>query len=220
MKAVLAYSGGIDSTVLLYHLQAEGHKVRCLSVDYGQRHRRELDAAAAICRALGVEHRIADLSSIAPLLAGSALTSPEIEVPDGRYDPENMRATVVPNRNMLILSLAIAWAVSTKSDAVAYAAHSGDHAIYPDCRPAFIEAMREAARLCDWAPVKILTPFLSLSKGEIVAHGARLGAPFAKTWSCYRGGKKHCGTCATCIERREAFQRAGVADPTEYARPA
>jgi 7-cyano-7-deazaguanine synthase len=220
MKVVLIYSGGLDSTVLLYHLRAQGHAVRCLSVDYGQRHRRELDAAAAICRDLAVERRVAGLSSIAPLLAGSALTSPEIEVPDGPYDPDNMKATVVPNRTMLMLSLAIAWAVSTKSDAVAYAAHGGDHAVYPDCRPPFVEAMREAARLCDRTPVKILTPFLSLSKADIVAHGARLDVPFAKTWSCYRGGETHCGTCATCVERREAFQRADVPDPTEYARPA
>lgn len=217
MKSVLIYSGGLDSTVLLYHLRAEGHEARCLSIDYGQRHRRELECAAGICAALGLEHRVADLRGIAPLLAGSALTSAEVEVPEGHYAAENMKLTVVPNRNMLMLSLAIAWAVSTKSDAVAYAAHGGDHVIYPDCRPEFIEAMRAAAGLCDWHRVEVLAPFQRMTKGEIARLGAGLGVPFDQTWSCYKGLEKHCGRCGACNERREAFEHAGVPDPTEYA---
>lgn len=215
MRTVLVYSGGLDSTVLLYEFRQQGHEVRCLSIDYGQRHRRELRAAESICRDLGVEHRIADLSSIRPLLAGSALTG-DAEVPAGHYKDESMKQTVVPNRNMIMLSVAIGWAVSSKCDAVAYAAHAGDHSIYPDCRPEFAEVMRRAAGLCDWHPVELLTPFVDRTKGDIVRIGADLGVPFERTWSCYEGGQLHCGQCGTCVERREAFELASVDDPTVY----
>lgn len=215
MNTVLIHSGGLDSTVLLYKLRAEGHTLRCLGIDYGQRHRRELEAGQAICRDLGIEYRIADLRAIRPLLAGSALTD-EVPVPDGRYDDETMRVTVVPNRNMIMLAAAIGWAVSLRYDAVAYAAHAGDHMIYPDCRPAFIEAVRKAARLCDWRPIELITPFANMTKADIVRVGAGLGVPFERTWSCYKGGQLHCGACGTCIERHEAFQKAGVSDPTAY----
>jgi 7-cyano-7-deazaguanine synthase len=216
MKTVLAYSGGLDSTVLLYERRAAGHEVRCLGIDYGQRHRRELEAAASLCRELDIEYRLADLRPIRPLLAGSALTD-AIAVPDGHYTDETMKLTVVPNRNMVMLSLAIAWAVSLRFDTVAYAAHAGDHTIYPDCRPAFAEAMRRAATLCDWRPIDLATPFIDKTKADLVRIGSGLGVPFARTWSCYRGGELHCGTCGTCVERREAFQHAGVEDPTVYA---
>lgn len=191
--------------------------MRCLGVDYGQRHRRELEAARAICERVGVEYRLADLRSIAPLLAGSALTD-AVAVPHGHYAEESMKATVVPNRNMILLSLAIGWAVSLKYDAVAYAAHAGDHTIYPDCRPEFVEAMDRAAGLCDWHRVRIERPFVHMTKADIVRRGAELGVPFELTWSCYEGGEVHCGKCGTCVERREAFERAGVADPTAYAK--
>ncbi len=217
-RTILVYSGGLDSTVLLYHLLHEGCEVRCLSVDYGQRHRRELVAAAEICRRVGVEHRVADLSGIRPLLSGGALTG-DANVPDGHYAAETMKITVVPNRNMILLAVAIGWAVSLKFEAVAYAAHAGDHAIYPDCRPEFVEAMDRAAALCDWHSVRIVRPFIDRTKGDIVRLGAELGAPFEQTWSCYRGGEYHCGRCGTCVERREAFATAGVADPTRYLPP-
>jgi 7-cyano-7-deazaguanine synthase len=216
-QAVILLSGGLDSTVLLYHLLAEGMQVLALSVDYGQRHRRELEAARAIASRAGVEHRVADLSAITGLLGGSALTSAEIEVPLGHYEDETMKATVVPNRNMLLLALATAWAISTGSDAVAYAAHSGDHAIYPDCRPEFAEAMAQAISLCDWHSVTLLRPFVGMTKAEIVRRGVELGAPLEMTWSCYQGKTVHCGACGTCVERREAFVLAGAPDPTEYA---
>ncbi|MDM8007211.1 MAG: 7-cyano-7-deazaguanine synthase QueC [Phycisphaerae bacterium] len=216
MRIVLIHSGGLDSTVLLYKLRADGHEVRCLGVDYGQRHRRELDAGQAICHDLGVEYRIADLRGLRPLLAGSALTD-DVPVPDGHYTDETMKATIVPNRNMIMLSAAIGWAVSLRYDAVAYAAHAGDHTIYPDCRPAFVEAVRSAARLCDWRPIELITPFVDQAKADIVRIGAGLGVPFERTWSCYKGGQVHCGTCGTCVERREAFEKAGLADPTVYS---
>lgn len=217
VRAVILLSGGLDSTVLLYHLLATHAEVRALSVDYKQRHRRELEAARAIASHAGVEHRVADLSAVASLLGGSALTTSDIEVPLGHYEAETMKATVVPNRNMILLSLATAWAISTQSDIVAYAAHSGDHAIYPDCRTEFADAMAQAISLCDWHKVTLLRPFVEITKADIVRRGMELGAPLAMTWSCYQGKAVHCGECGTCVERREAFELAGVVDPTEYA---
>ncbi len=216
MKAVLTYSGGLDSTVLLYKLRIGGVEVRCLGVDYGQRHRRELEAAESICRSIGVPYRLADLRSIRSLLAGSSQTD-DVAVPEGHYEEETMKLTVVPNRNMILLSLAIGWAVSLRFDAVAYAAHAGDHAIYPDCRPEFVEAVRRVAELCDWHRVRLEAPFVGMTKTDIVRLGAGLGVPFERTWSCYKGGERHCGRCGTCVERREAFHVAAVPDPTRYA---
>lgn len=217
---VLSYSGGLDSTVLLWSLVKEGYYVHCLSVDYGQRHAKELASAHRIVTELGTEiarfHRVM-ISGNAML--GSSQTSPDVPVPEGHYAEESMKATVVPNRNMVLLSLAGALAVSTKSHNVAYAAHSGDHAIYPDCRPEFATAMANALLLCDFTPVKILRPFLEpepLSKTDVVRLGHSLGVPFEHTWSCYKGGERHCGKCGTCVERREAFVDSGVQDPTEY----
>ena len=217
MKSLVVHSGGMDSTVLLYQLLQAGDEVKALSINYGQRHSRELEAARALCAELGVEHRVADLSGLSDLLAGSALTSSDIEVPEGHYAEDNMKATVVPNRNMILLSVAAGWAISSKYDRIAYAAHSGDHAIYPDCRNEFAEALDGAIRLADWHEVSLYRPFVDMTKADIVSVGAKLGVPFEKTWSCYKGQDLHCGRCGTCVERREAFYLAGVEDPTTYA---
>ncbi len=219
MKTVLCFSGGLDSTVLLWWLKEQGHTVRCLSVNYGQRHKKELGVAANLCKIAGVEHYVADISNLLPLFAGSSQTSQEIAVPDGHYAEETMKATVVPNRNMVLLALAGSWAVATNSDYITYAAHTGDHAIYPDCRPEFTNAMASALNLCDWHMVALWTPFLKpvpMSKVDIVKLGKQLDCPMEKTWSCYKGGVLHCGKCGTCTERREAFQLSGVADLTKY----
>lgn len=219
-QTVITFSGGLDSTVLLYHLRSEGHGVHALTIDYGQRHRIELQRAAKIAGELGVPHRVVDLRGVNGLLPGSSLTDGAVDVPLGHYTDESMKATVVPNRNMLLLATAAAWAISLKADHIAYAAHAGDHAIYPDCRPEFADAMAHAIALADWHSVKLIRPFVNLSKEAIVARGAELGVPFADTWSCYQGGEalggKHCGACGTCIERREAFLLAAVDDPTPY----
>ena len=217
MKTVLIYSGGLDSTVLLYYLRAKGHTVNALSVNYGQRHKRELTHAAEICNRISVSQKIADLSSIQPLLAGSSLTSPEIDVAEGHYTEASMKSTVVPNRNMILLAIATGYALSISAKQIAYAAHSGDHAIYPDCRNEFADAMAEAIRLCDWKTVELIRPFVDWTKAEIVRRGAELKVPFGKTWSCYKGEALHCGCCGTCIERREAFDLANLEDPTPYA---
>ena len=220
MKTVLVYSGGLDSTVLLYHLLAAGDTVSTMAVHYGQRHSRELDQARQISSQLGIEHREVDLRSVNELLGGSSLTDPSISIPHGHYEEDNMKSTVVPNRNMILLSLATGWAVSKKADCVSYAAHSGDHAIYPDCRNEFAEALDKAIRLADWQEVFLNRPFVDLTKADIVKRGAELKVPFEQTWSCYEGQELHCGQCGTCIERREAFHLAGVEDPTPYSKKA
>ncbi|MGC6455439.1 MAG: 7-cyano-7-deazaguanine synthase QueC [Coraliomargaritaceae bacterium] len=217
MKTVVIYSGGLDSTVLLYQLKAQGHELSALSVDYGQRHRRELDCATDICQLAGIPCQIANLSAIRELLSGSSLTSPQIEVAEGHYTEASMKSTVVPNRNMILLSLAAGHALSIGATQVAYAAHSGDHAIYPDCRNEFADAVAVAMQLCDWQPIQLIRPFIDATKAKIVAIGNQLGVPFARTWSCYKGESLHCGRCGTCIERREAFYLAGLDDPTQYA---
>ena len=186
MKIVLIYSGGLDSTVLLYHLLAEGHTVHALSVDYGQRHRCELQRASKICARVGVAHQIADLSALQPLLAGSSLTSPDIEVAEGHYTEASMKSTVVPNRNMILLSLATGHALSIGAEQVAYAAHSGDHAIYPDCRTEFADAMAAAIQLCDWNRIALSRPFVEWTKADIARRGTELKVPFALTWSSYK----------------------------------
>lgn len=217
MRTVAIFSGGLDSTVMVEQLRQAGDELLLLSIDYGQRHRKELEFARATAERMQLEWQLADLRALTPLLAGSSLTSADVAVPHGHYAEASMKATVVPNRNMIMLAVAAGWALSRKCDRVAYGAHAGDHAIYPDCRPAFVEAMRGALGLADWERLELYCPFLSLTKADIVRAGARLAVDFAHTWSCYEGGAIHCGRCGTCVERREAFTLAGVADPTAYS---
>ena len=217
MKSIIVYSGGMDSTVLLYRLAKDGDELKALSINYGQRHSKEIEYAESICKNLGVEHRVANLESLSELLSGSALTSDDLEVPEGHYAEDNMKATVVPNRNMILLSVAAGWAISSEFDRVAYAAHSGDHAVYPDCRNEFADALDATIRLADWREVSLYRPFVDCAKADLVKLGAELGVPFEKTWSCYKGLDLHCGRCGTCIERREAFHLAGIHDPTYYS---
>ena len=217
MKSIVVHSGGLDSTVLLHKLVFLGDEVKALSIDYGQRHAKEIDCAKSLAENLGVEHRVAELGALADLLGGSALTSSEIEVPEGHYAEDNMKSTVVPNRNMIFLAVSVGWAISLQYDRVAYAAHSGDHAIYPDCRTEFTDALDEAIQLADWRKVSLYRPFVDLTKADLVKAGSELDVPFEQTWSCYKGGELHCGRCGTCVERREAFFLAKVHDLTAYA---
>lgn len=218
--AVVIASGGLDSTVLAYWLHARGAQLTLLSFDYGQLHRVELDFAAKTATALGVRHEIVDLSALGTVLEGSALTDDGVAVPDGHYTDITMRATVVPNRNAIMLDIGVAVAVATGADAVAFGAHAGDHPIYPDCRENFAKSFERTARLGNEGFIvddfHVLAPFLTCSKSDIVRLGAALGVPFEHTWSCYRGAARHCGTCGTCTERREAFRDAQVNDPTTY----
>jgi 7-cyano-7-deazaguanine synthase len=219
---VVVVSGGLDSAVLAYKArkQHEG-PLHLLSFDYGQRHKRELECAAKIAKALDAKHDIINLTDLRALLKGSSLTDDAIDTPHGHYAAESMKLTVVPGRNAIMLSIAWGVAVSEGADRVGIGVHSGDHFIYPDCRPEFIYAMRNAlaAGTADMSGYtkEIWTPFLSLTKADIVVEGAIHGVPFEDTWTCYEGGDVHCGKCGSCVERREAFAEAGVADPTEYA---
>ena len=216
MKALVLFSGGLDSTVLAAQLLADGAETRLLSIDYGQRHAKELHKAEKIAQALGLPHRILRLPDLGPLLGGSSLTDDQVELPEGHYAEESMKATVVPNRNMILLALAGGHALSIGFDTIAYAAHAGDHTIYPDCRPEFADAMEKALGLADWQNLNLHRPFVNFSKEELVRKGNELGAPLELTWSCYAGREKHCGKCGTCVERKEAFALAKVEDPTEY----
>lgn len=216
MKLIALLSGGVDSTVMLCQLLDSHHTAKALSFDYGQRHAIELQHAAQIAEHVGVPWQVADLSTLQGFLGGSSQTSTEIPVPEGHYTDESMKVTVVPNRNMIMAAVAAAWAISSNFDGIAMAMHAGDHAIYPDCRPDFVHGMKAAMRSIHFTPVSFLAPFLRLTKAEIVSIGFDLEVPFDLTWSCYKGGAKHCGKCGTCVERREAFELAGVSDPTEY----
>ena len=220
VKTIVICSGGLDSVILAHKVAKEHNLTGLISFDYGQRHKKELEFAAACAKRLNVPHSMIDISDVGAALSGSALTD-DVDVPDGHYAEDTMKVTVVPNRNAMMLSIAYCIASAQKADAVAAAFHGGDHFIYPDCRPAFVEsfeAMQNHA-LEGLSEIKLYTPFINQTKADIAAEGARLDAPFIETWSCYKGGAQHCGRCGTCVERREAFHLAKLKDPTEYDDP-
>jgi 7-cyano-7-deazaguanine synthase len=215
-KVVCVLSGGMDSTTLLYDLVSKHFDVYPLTFDYGQKHNKEIEFARKSSEKLGLEHMVVDISSIQKLLQGSSLMVGGEDIPEGHYEQENMKSTVVPNRNMIMLSLSIGYAISIGANEVYYAAHGGDHAIYPDCRPIFVERMQDAAEVCDYEKIKIKAPYLKKSKGEIAKRGKKLKVPYEDTWTCYKGLDKACGKCGSCVERLEAFEFAGIEDPLEY----
>ena len=223
-KAVAIVSGGMDSVTLAYLLAEQGYtgdRLHLLSFDYGQRHKRELDCAKACARRLGARHDVIDLRSVGALLTGSSLTDENVDVPDGHYAAETMKATVVPNRNAIMLACAFGIAIADGAEIVATGVHAGDHFIYPDCRPMFISALDIALRLGNdgfmpHGETQLYAPFSRKTKTDIARIGHGLNVPYPDTWSCYKGGAKHCGSCGTCYERREAFREAGITDLTEY----
>lgn len=218
-KAVAIVSGGLDSVTLAYLLHSENYKLHLLAFDYGQRHAKELEYARRCAERLGEEFDIVNLAGLGALLKGSALTD-DIAVPHGHYAAPNMAVTVVPNRNAIMLAVAYGVAVAEEATIVATGVHAGDHFIYPDCRPSFIESFDAMQRLAVEGfgdpRLRLHAPFMQWRKSDIVACGAKLGVPFADTWSCYEGGAVHCGLCGTCVERKESFVLAGVPDPTIY----
>jgi len=217
MKVIVLCSGGMDSVTALYWARREHAVAAALSFDYGSKHNaRELPFAAEHAVRLGVRHEVVALPFVGRLFS-SALLAGGAEIPEGHYAADNMRQTVVPFRNAIMLSIAAGFAESAGAEGLVIAAHAGDHTIYPDCREDFMRAMGEAIRQGTYAGIQLLRPFIALDKGRIAAEGARLGVDFARTWSCYKGGGIHCGQCGTCVERREAFVEAGVNDPTVYA---
>ena len=220
MKTLVVCSGGLDSVTLAYKIAVEQSLIHLVSFDYGQRHTKELEYARCCATRLGVASDVVDITNIGRRLTGSALTDGEA-VPEGHYAEDTMRLTVVPNRNAIMLTIAFGIATARRAEMVAAAMHGGDHFIYPDCRPQFVDAFAAMQRfaLDGLAQIAFATPFLRHSKADIVREGARLGVPFAETWSCYKGGARHCGCCGTCVERREAFHLAGIDDPTVYDDP-
>lgn len=216
MKVVVLCSGGMDSVTALHWARREHRVVAAVTFNYGAKHNpRELPFAMEHSARLGVRHEVIALDFVNRLFSSDLLQSGGA-IPEGHYEAANMKQTVVPFRNAIMLSIAAGFAESAGADGLVIAAHGGDHAIYPDCREEFMVAMGEAMRLGTYAQVKLLRPFIALTKGDIVAEGTRLGVNFARTWSCYKGGAIHCGKCGTCVERREAFMQAGVPDPTVY----
>jgi 7-cyano-7-deazaguanine synthase len=221
MSTVVAIvSGGLDSTTLAYKYKQEGHDLHLVSFDYGQKHVKELAYAQITANDLEAKHDVINLSAVGKLL-NSALTDDHTPVPEGHYADDSMRLTVVPNRNAIMLSIATGIAVAEGAAFVATGVHAGDHPVYPDCRPVFIDLMSQALQLGNEGFAEpgftIEAPFVNMLKQDIVSLGEELKVPWQQTWSCYQGGAHHCGKCGTCVERKEAFSIAGVVDPTIYA---
>jgi 7-cyano-7-deazaguanine synthase len=214
-KVVVIYSGGMDSYTVLNKVITQGYQPFALTFNYGQRHIKEVDVAKQVCDELKIEHKLVDISAMNQLLAGSSLTS-DIDVPEGHYEAQSMLSTVVPNRNMILLSLAIGYAVSIGAKKVFYGAHSGDHAIYPDCRPEFVEKMNQVSQIANYEAIEIISPYLHQSKIEILSDGIKMGLDYGKSWTCYNGREKACGKCGACQERLEAFNLNQQTDPLEY----
>ncbi len=212
--SVLILSGGMDSVTLLYDYKE--HIAFAVSFDYGSNHNaREIPFARLHCERLGIRHVVIPLTFMAEHFKSSLLEGADA-IPEGNYDDENMQSTVVPFRNGIMLSVAVGMAESAGLQYVMMANHGGDHAIYPDCRPEFVDAFSEAARTGTYAGVTLLSPYTHFTKAQIARRGKELGIDYSETWSCYKGGEIHCGRCGTCVERREALAEAGIEDSTKY----
>ena len=211
MKALLIYSGGLDSTTLLY--EYKDNIALAVTFDYGSKHNaREIACAIENCKRLGIKHLVIPLGFIGQYFKSDLLLSGG-EIPEGNYAEENMKSTVVPFRNGIMLSVAAGLAESYGLDTVLLANHSGDHAIYPDCRPAFVEAMDAAVKAGTYEGIRVVSPYCDITKRDIALRGKAIGLDYSLTYSCYKGGEKHCGKCGTCTERKEALEGF---DPTEY----
>lgn len=212
--SVIIVSGGMDSITLLYDKKDE--IALGISFDYGSNHNaKEIPFAEMHCKRLGIKHITINLDFMHQYFKSSLLQGAEA-IPEGHYADENMKSTVVPFRNGIMLSIAIGIAESNHLKKVLIANHGGDHTIYPDCRPQFIEAIDAAANAGTFVNVRVEAPYTNITKGDIARIGKRLGLDYTETWSCYKGGEKHCGKCGTCIERKEALLEAGIHDATEY----
>lgn len=212
--SVIIVSGGMDSITLLYEYKDK--IALAITFDYGSNHaEKEIAFAKEHCAELGIEHLVIPLSFMHDYFKSSLLEGADA-IPEGHYEAENMRSTVVPFRNGIMLAIACGLAESRGLHRVMIANHSGDHAIYPDCRGTFIEAMSEAMSYGTYGNVKVFAPYTGITKADIAKRGASLGVDYSRTWSCYKGGDKHCGKCGTCVERKEAFLLAGIPDPTQY----
>ncbi len=213
-NALLVLSGGMDSVTLLYDRADE--IALAVSFDYGSNHNhKEIPFAKKHCEALGIPHVVIPLKFMAEHFESSLLSGADA-IPEGHYADENMKSTVVPFRNGIMLSIAAGLAESKGLQKVMMANHFGDHDVYPDCRKEFVDNMSAAISAGTYANIFIDAPYTSISKADIARKGAALGIDYAQTWSCYKGLEKHCGKCGTCIERKEALAAAGITDNTEY----
>jgi 7-cyano-7-deazaguanine synthase len=216
MKVCVLLSGGMDSVTAFHEALVHHEVVAALSFDYGAKHHgREIPFAKLHAERMGVRHEVIPLDFINRLFKSDLLKSGG-EIPDGHYAEASMQQTVVPFRNGIMLAIAAGYAESCEAQGLVIAAHSGDHAIYPDCRESFMQAMATAMGEGTYAEIELLRPFIDIDKAGIARRGAELGIDYAETWSCYKGRERHCGVCGTCVERREAFMLAGLADPTDY----
>ena len=212
--SVIIVSGGMDSTTLLYDRREE--IALAISFDYGSNHNaREIAYAEMHCKRLGIEHITIPLDFMHKYFRSSLLEGADA-IPEGHYAAENMKSTVVPFRNGIMLAVAAGVAESRNLTKLLIANHGGDHTIYPDCRPEFISAMDSATNAGTYVGVRVVAPYTNITKGDIARIGKKLGIDYAETWSCYKGGEKHCGKCGTCVERKEALAYAGIEDTTEY----
>ena len=216
MKTLVLLSGGMDSVTALHWARSEHEVVGAVSFDYGAKHNhREIPLATWHCGQSSLHHDVIELDFVNRLFASDLLKSGG-DVPEGHYADENMKKTVVPFRNGIMLAIACGIAESRGAAGLVIAAHAGDHAIYPDCRESFMQSMASAMREGTYAKVELLRPFIHLDKAGIAKLGSSLNVDYGKTWSCYKGGELHCGKCGTCVERIEAFALAGLDDPTVY----
>ena len=212
--SVIIVSGGMDSITLLYDRRDE--IALAISFDYGSNHNaREIAYAEMHCKRLGIEHITIPLDFMHKYFRSSLLEGADA-IPEGHYADENMKSTVVPFRNGIMLAVAAGVAESRNLTKLLIANHGGDHTIYPDCRPEFISAMDSATNAGTYVGVRVVAPYTNITKGDIARIGKKLGIDYAETWSCYKGGEKHCGKCGTCVERKEALAYAGIEDMTEY----
>lgn len=212
--SVIVVSGGMDSITLLYDKKEE--IALAVTFDYGSKHNaREIAWAKVHCGRLGIRHVVIKLDFMQKYFTSSLLEGGD-EIPEGHYADENMKSTVVPFRNGIMLSVAAGIAESNGLKKILIANHGGDHTIYPDCRPEFIGAMDRAIANGTYEDVRIDAPYTNITKADIAKIGKRLGIDYSETWSCYKGGERHCGKCGTCIERKEAMALAGIDDRTEY----
>lgn len=212
--SIIIVSGGMDSVTMLYEFK--DRIALGVSFNYGSKHNaKEIPFAEMHCKRLGIPHITIDLAFMPKYFKSSLLKGGE-PIPEGNYDEDNMKSTVVPFRNGIMLSIAIGIAESNHLKYVIMANHAGDHTIYPDCRPEFVNAMSTAAKTGTFEKVEIWAPYTNITKADIARHGKKLGLDYSETWSCYKGGEKHCGKCGTCRERIEALKEAGIVDKTEY----
>ena len=212
--SVIIISGGMDSTTLLYDMKER--IALGISFDYGSNHNeREISFAQLHCDRLGIKHIVIRLGFMHEYFKSSLLEGADA-IPEGHYADDNMKSTVVPFRNGIMLAIAAGIAESNGLKYVMMANHGGDHAIYPDCRPGFVKAMSAATKAGTYPGIEVLAPYTDLTKTDIARRGKQLGIDYAETWSCYKGGERHCGKCGTCVERREALRDAGIDDTTEY----